>query len=78
MRLYVKDVALPIAKIDSILLSRLDKVRKILEANGTFIMFPQLASRQTQVRVQTVENLHAERTVKEIMALVRSNSGVGA
>ncbi len=71
MRLYVKDVALPAAKIDSILLTRLDKVRKILEANGTFIMFPPLGSKQNQVRVQAVENLHAERTVKELMALVR-------
>ncbi|KAB5572391.1 KH domain-containing protein [Coniochaeta sp. 2T2.1] len=69
LRLYVKDVSLPPAKIDSILLNRLDKVRKILEANGTFIMFPSLGSKLSQVRVQAVENLHAERTVKEIMAL---------
>jgi hypothetical protein len=74
IRLYVKDVTLPPAKIDSILLTRLDKVRKILEANGTFILFPRLGSRQNQVRVQAVENLHAERTVKELMALVRSGN----
>lgn len=71
MRLFVKDVALPAAKIDSILLTRLDKVRKLLETNGTFILFPPLGSKQNQVRVQAVENLHAERTVKELMALVR-------
>lgn len=70
MRLVVKDVALPSAKIDTILLGRMDKVRKILEANGTFIMFPPLASRQSTVRVQATENLHAERTVRELMALV--------
>lgn len=75
LRIYVKDVALPSAKIDNILLSRMDKVRKILEANGTFILFPPLASRQTAVRVQATENLHAERTVRELMALVRIDQG---
>ena len=75
MRLFVKDVSLPAAKIDSILLGRMDKVRKILEANGTFIMFPPLASGQNTVRVQAVENLHAERTVRELMALVRISKG---
>lgn len=76
MRLYMKDVTLPPPKIDSILLNRLDKVRKILEANGTFIMFPPLGSKQSTVRVNSVENLHAERTVKELMALVRSDQRV--
>jgi hypothetical protein len=70
-RLFVKDVLLPPAKIDSILLSRMDKVRKILEANGTFILFPPLATKQSTVRIQATENLHAERTVRELMALVR-------
>ena len=58
------------AKIDSILLTRMDKVRKIVEANGTFIMFPPLASRNDLIRVQGVENLHVERTVRDLMALV--------
>jgi hypothetical protein len=70
-RLFVKDVLLPPAKIDSILLSRMDKVRKILETNGTFILFPPLATKQSTVRIQATENLHAERTVRELMALVR-------
>jgi hypothetical protein len=73
IRLYVKDVTIPAAKIDSILLGRLDKVRKILEANGTFILFPPLASQRNMVRVQGSEGLHVERTVREIMSLV-SNS----
>lgn len=70
IRLYVKDVTIPAAKIDSILLGRLDKVRKILEANGTFILFPPLASQRNMVRVQGSEGLHVERTVREIMSLV--------
>lgn len=71
LRLYVKDVTIPAAKIDSILLGRLDKIRKILEANGTYIMFPPLASQRNMVRVQGNEGLHVERTVREIMTLVR-------
>ncbi|EON96384.1 putative kh domain-containing protein [Phaeoacremonium minimum UCRPA7] len=70
IRLFVKDVVIPSEKIDSILLSRMDKVRKIIESNGTFIVFPPLASRQSTVRIQATENLHAERTARELMALV--------
>lgn len=72
LRLYVKDVNIPASKLDTILLGRLDKVRKILEANGTYIMFPQLASQRTTVRVQGSEGLTVERTIKELMALVRT------
>jgi hypothetical protein len=71
LRLYMKDVSIAPAKIDSILLGRLDKVRKILEANGTFVVFPPLASRGSVVRVQGSELDHVDRTVREIMALVR-------
>jgi len=71
LRLFVKDVQIPSAKIDSILLTRMDKIRKIMETNGTFIMFPPLGSRQTTVRIQATENLLVERTVRELMALVR-------
>lgn len=70
IRLYVKDVTIPAAKIDSILLGRSDKVRKILEANGTYIMFPPLACQRTMVRVQGSEGLPVERTVRELMSLV--------
>lgn len=71
IRLYVKDVTIPAAKIDCILLDRLDKVRKILETNGTYIMFPPLACQRTMVRVQGCEGLPVERTVRELMSLVR-------
>lgn len=71
IRLFIKDVSIAPAKIDSILLCRLDKVRKILEANGTYILFPPLASKAVMVRVQGSELDHVDRTVREIMALVR-------
>jgi hypothetical protein len=70
IRLYVKDVNIPAAKIDSILLDRSDKLRKILEANGTYIMFPPLASQRNMVRVQGSEGLPVDRTVRELMSLV--------
>lgn len=71
IRLFVKDVTIPAAKIDSILLERLEKVRKILEANGTYIMFPPLACQRTTVRVHGSEGMPVERTVRELMVLVR-------
>lgn len=58
-------------KIDSIILDRLDKVRKVMETNGSYVLFPQLGSQRGLIRVQGTEILHVERTVREIMALVR-------
>lgn len=68
-KLFMKDAIISPAKIDSILLSRMDKVRKIMEVNGAYIMFPPLASQRNMIRVQGVEGLQIERTMKEIMAL---------
>lgn len=70
-KLFIKDAVVSPPKIDSILLGRMDKVRKIMETNGTYIMFPPLASQRNMIRVQGVEGLHIERTMKEIMSLVR-------
>lgn len=68
---YVKEVLVSANKIDSILLDRLDKVRKVMDLNGSYVLFPQLGSQRGVVRVQGTEILHVERTVREIMALVR-------
>lgn len=69
-RLFMKDAVVSSAKIDSILLTRLDKVRKIMETNGTFIQFPTLATLRGMIRIQGVEGLQVERTVRDIMSLV--------
>ena len=69
IKLFSKDVMVSASKIDSILLDRLDKVRKIMESNATQVLFPQLGSQRGLVRVQGTDVLHVERTVKEIMAL---------
>jgi hypothetical protein len=68
-RLFMKEAVVAPAKIDSILLGRLDKVRKIMETNGTYILFPQLASQRNLVRIQGTEHLSVERTIREIMGL---------
>lgn len=73
IKIYVKDAMVSSSKIDNILLDRLDKVRKVMEANGSYVLFPQLGSQRGMVRVQGTEVLHVERTVREIMALVRIN-----
>ncbi|EXJ63888.1 hypothetical protein A1O7_00223 [Cladophialophora yegresii CBS 114405] len=69
IKLYSKDAVVSASKIDNILLDRLEKVRKIMETNGSHVLFPQLGSQRGLVRVQGTEVLHVERTVKEIMAL---------
>lgn len=66
---YVKEVAVLPHKIDCILLDRLDKVRKVMETNGSYVLFPPLGSQRGIIRVQGTEILHVERTVREIMAL---------
>ncbi|OAX78418.1 hypothetical protein ACJ72_07275 [Emergomyces africanus] len=69
VKIFMKNVKLSSSKIDNILLDRLDKVRKVMEANGTYVLFPSLGSQHGIVRVQGSEVLHIERTVREIMAL---------
>jgi hypothetical protein len=71
-RLFMKNAMISPAKIDSILLTRLDKVRKIMETNGTYIAFPALASQKSVIGIQGVEGLHVERTVRDLMGLVGS------
>ncbi|KAL2797057.1 hypothetical protein BJX66DRAFT_335516 [Aspergillus keveii] len=69
VKVYVKDVSVNSNKIDNILLDRLDKVRKVMEMNGSYVLFPPLGSQRGCVRVQGTDVLHVERTVREIMAL---------
>jgi KH domain len=77
VKVYVKDVMVNCNKIDNILLDRLDKVRKVMETNGSYVLFPPLGSQRGMIRVQGTEVLHVERTVREIMALVMCFRFVG-
>ena len=73
---YAREAVISPHKIDSILLDRLDKVRKIMEMNGAYVLFPQLGSQRAVIRIQGTEILHVERTVREIMALVSTRSRI--
>lgn len=64
-----KEVKVSSDKIDSILLERLDKIRRIIEFNGSYVLFPQLGISRGTVRVQGTDMLHVERTVREVMAI---------
>lgn len=69
LRLFAKPTVVTPPKLDSILLGRLDKIRKIMETNGTFIQFPQLGSQLNVLRIQGLEGLHVERSIRDVMAL---------
>ncbi|KAF1996641.1 hypothetical protein P154DRAFT_525476 [Amniculicola lignicola CBS 123094] len=68
-KVFVKPVMVTDTKLDAILLERLDKVRKIIENNGSYIMLPPLGLQRGVVRIQGTDVLHVERTVRELMAL---------
>lgn len=67
---FVKDVAITTSKVDYILLERLDKIRKIVEQNGSYVLLPHLGNHSGLLRVQATDILNVERTVREIMTLV--------
>ena len=66
---FVKDVQITTSKVDYILLERLDKIRKIIEANGSHVILPPLGNQSGLLRVQATDILNVERTVREIMGL---------
>ena len=73
-KVFVKPVMVTDTKLDAILLERLDKVRKIIENNGSYILLPPLGVQRGVVRVQGTDVLHVERTVRELMQLVSFSS----
>ncbi|EME47757.1 hypothetical protein DOTSEDRAFT_69640 [Dothistroma septosporum NZE10] len=66
---FVKDVQITTSKVDYILLERLDKIRRIIEANGSYVLLPPLGNHSGVLRVQATDILNVERTVREIMGL---------
>ena len=69
VKTYVKDVHITTGKVDYILLERIDKIRKIIEANGSYVLLPPLGSNSGVLRVQATDILNAERTIREVMGL---------
>ena len=69
VKTYIKDVVITTSKVDYILLERIDKIRKIIEANGSYVLLPPLGNNQGVLRVQATDILNAERTIREVMGL---------
>lgn len=67
---FVKTVVVTDSKIDNLILERLEKVQKIIENNGSYILLPPLGLQRGVVRVQGTDVLNVERTVRELMHLV--------
>lgn len=67
--MFMKNATLAPRKIDFLLMERLDEVKKIMEQNGTFVQFPILGCQTGCIRVQGIETLHIERTIRSLMTL---------
>lgn len=68
-RVFPKEVGITPAKIDSMLLTHVSKIRKILETNGTYLSWPCLGSQRHTIHVQGSDNTIVDKTVKDIMGL---------
>jgi len=68
-KMFSKLVHVTTSKVDYILLERLDKIRKIIEANGSYVVLPHLGNHNGSLSVQATDILNVERTVREIMGL---------
>jgi KH domain len=69
---YVKDVRITPTKIDHLVLQRLDKIQSIMEAHGSFLLLPAIGQQVSLIRVQGLDVLNVERTIRDVMGLVSS------
>ncbi|PHH54160.1 hypothetical protein CFIMG_002103RA [Ceratocystis fimbriata CBS 114723] len=74
-RIDPKEVEIDCDKMDNILLSRLDKVRKIGDTYGTHIALPGLGTRRNRMTVRGADQAQCERTIREILDLTEFVSG---
>jgi hypothetical protein len=66
---YAKDVRITPTKTDHLLLDRLDKIQSIMEAHASFVLLPPIGRQHGVLRVQGLDILNVERTVREVMSL---------
>ena len=71
VKMFGKEVVVSSPKLNNILLDSLDKVRTVMEADGTYVRFPQLGSQRSVIGVQGTDCMKVEHTVRQIMNLVR-------
>ena len=65
----MKEVKVSPDKVDNIILQRHDKLKKIMEYNGSYVLLPQLGLQRSSIRVQGTDMLHVERTIREVMGI---------
>ncbi|KAF2760628.1 KH domain-containing protein [Pseudovirgaria hyperparasitica] len=72
-KVYSKGVLVTPSKLDSLILERMDKIKKIMETNGSCVILPPLGDHRNHpgatLRVQGTDVLNVERTVRDVMAL---------
>jgi hypothetical protein len=67
---FIKDVRVTSTKVDHLLLERLDKIQSIMEAHASYVMLPSIGQNANIVRVQGLDVLNVERTIRDLMGLV--------
>lgn len=70
VKVFGKEVVMSSHKIDNLLLDRLDKVRTVMEADGSYVLFPQLGSQRNSIAIQGTDVMKVEHTVREVMNMV--------
>ena len=65
----MKEVKVSSDKVDNLILERLDKIQKIMEYNGSYVLLPHLGLQRNSIRVQGTDMLHVERTIREVMGI---------
>ncbi|KAF2668201.1 hypothetical protein BT63DRAFT_414230 [Microthyrium microscopicum] len=66
---FVKEVRITPTKMDHLLLERLDKIQSIMEAHASYLLLPSIGEYSGVIRVQGLDVLNVERTVRDVMGL---------
>lgn len=69
-KVFAKDVRITLTKMDHLLLERLDKIQSIMEAHASHLILPSIGQQINVIRVQGLDVLNVERTIRDVMGLV--------
>jgi hypothetical protein len=67
---FMKDARITGSKLDHLILERLDKIQSIMESHSSYILLPSLGHQVNLMRVQGIDVLNVERTIRDLMGLV--------
>jgi hypothetical protein len=60
--------------MDHLLLERLDKIQSFMESHASYVQLPSIGKNANIVRVYGLDVLNVERTIRDLMGLVRVTS----